>query len=67
MSMLTVENVNTYYGNIHALKGVNLHIEKGEIVTLRTEVDDNVTREVSGMLVTPYDIPEGCFASYYPE
>lgn len=34
MAMLTVENVHTYYGNIHALKGLNLHIEKGEIVTL---------------------------------
>jgi branched-chain amino acid transport system ATP-binding protein len=34
MSMLTVENVHTYYGNIHALKGINLTIEKGEIVTL---------------------------------
>lgn len=34
MSMLTVDNVHTYYGNIHALKGVSLTIEKGEIVTL---------------------------------
>jgi branched-chain amino acid transport system ATP-binding protein len=34
MSMLTVENVHTYYGKIHALKGINLTIEKGEIVTL---------------------------------
>jgi branched-chain amino acid transport system ATP-binding protein len=34
MSMLTVENAHTYYGNIHALKGINLNIEKGEIVTL---------------------------------
>jgi len=34
MTMLTVENVHTYYGNIHALKGINLTIEKGEIVTL---------------------------------
>jgi branched-chain amino acid transport system ATP-binding protein len=34
MSMLTLKNVNTYYGNIHALKGIDLHIEKGEIVTL---------------------------------
>jgi len=34
MSMLNVENVNTYYGNIHALKGVDLKIEEGEIVTL---------------------------------
>ena len=34
MSMLSVENVHTYYGNIHALKGINLKIEQGEIVTL---------------------------------
>jgi branched-chain amino acid transport system ATP-binding protein len=34
MSMLNVENVHTYYGNIHALKGISLNIEKGEIVTL---------------------------------
>jgi len=34
MSMLKVDNVHTYYGNIHALKGVTLYIEKGEIVTL---------------------------------
>jgi len=34
MSMLTVDNVHTYYGNIHALKGITLNIEQGEIVTL---------------------------------
>jgi branched-chain amino acid transport system ATP-binding protein len=34
MSMLTVDNAHTYYGNIHALKGINLNIEQGEIVTL---------------------------------
>jgi len=34
MTMLKVDNVNTYYGNIHALKGINLSIEQGEIVTL---------------------------------
>jgi branched-chain amino acid transport system ATP-binding protein len=34
MSMLTVENAHTYYGNIHALKGININIEQGEIVTL---------------------------------
>src|SRR5919108_410682 len=34
MSMLHVENVHTYYGNIHALKGISLTIDKGEIVTL---------------------------------
>jgi branched-chain amino acid transport system ATP-binding protein len=34
MAMLEVENVHTYYGQIHALKGVSLTVDKGEIVTL---------------------------------
>ena len=34
MPMLEVKNINTYYGNIHALKGISLTVEKGEIVTL---------------------------------
>ena len=32
--MLEVNDVHTYYGNIHALKGISLTVEKGEIVTL---------------------------------
>ena len=32
--MLKVENINTFYGNIQALKGVSLEINEGEIVTL---------------------------------
>ncbi len=32
--MLLVNDVHTYYGNIHALKGVSLTINEGEIVTL---------------------------------
>jgi branched-chain amino acid transport system ATP-binding protein len=31
---LEVQNVHTYYGNIHALKGVSLNVNEGEIVTL---------------------------------
>lgn len=34
MSMLDIENIHSYYGSIHALKGVSLTVEKGEIVTL---------------------------------
>ena len=34
MPMLEVENIHAYYGNIHALKGLSLTVEKGEIVTL---------------------------------
>ncbi|WP_110513500.1 ABC transporter ATP-binding protein [Herpetosiphon llansteffanensis] len=32
--MLQLQNVHTYYGNIHALKGISLEINQGEIVTL---------------------------------
>jgi branched-chain amino acid transport system ATP-binding protein len=34
MAMLEIENVHAYYGNIHALRGISLNIDKGEIVTL---------------------------------
>jgi branched-chain amino acid transport system ATP-binding protein len=34
MPMLEVENIHSYYGNIHALKGISLTVEKGEIVSL---------------------------------
>lgn len=32
--MLTVKNLNTYYGAIHALKGVDIQVNEGEIVSL---------------------------------
>ena len=34
MALLELRDVHTYYGNIHALKGLNLTVEPGEIVTL---------------------------------
>jgi branched-chain amino acid transport system ATP-binding protein len=34
MALLEVDDIHTYYGNIHALKGVSLAVEQGEIVTL---------------------------------
>ena len=34
MALLEVHDVHTYYGNIHALKGVSISVEQGEIVTL---------------------------------
>jgi len=34
MAMLEINNIHTYYGNIHALKGISLTVEEGEIVTL---------------------------------
>lgn len=32
--MLEIHDIHTYYGSIHALKGVSLRVEQGEIVTL---------------------------------
>ena len=34
MAFLEVDNIHSYYGNIHALKGISLYVEKGEVVTL---------------------------------
>ena len=34
MALLEVEDVHAFYGNIHALRGVSLSVEQGEIVTL---------------------------------
>jgi branched-chain amino acid transport system ATP-binding protein len=34
MALLEVNNLHTYYGKIHALKGISLTVEEGEIVTL---------------------------------
>ena len=34
MAMLEVSDIHTYYGNIQALTGISLTVEKGEIVTL---------------------------------
>ncbi len=34
MAMLEVKNIHSYYGNIHALKGVSITVEENEIVTL---------------------------------
>ena len=32
--LLTVNDINVYYGAIHAIKGVSLEVNEGEIVTL---------------------------------
>ncbi len=34
MSLLELQNVHSYYGHIHALKGISLLVEEGEVVTL---------------------------------
>ncbi len=34
MALLELSDVHTYYGNIHALKGISVTVDQGEIVTL---------------------------------
>ncbi|RPH57166.1 MAG: ABC transporter ATP-binding protein [Chloroflexi bacterium] len=34
MSLLTLDNIHSYYGHIHALQGISITVEEGEIVTL---------------------------------
>ncbi|NJN43700.1 MAG: ABC transporter ATP-binding protein [Anaerolineae bacterium] len=53
MSLLEVNAIHTYYGNIHALKGVSLTVEEGEIVTLIGSNGAGKTttlRTISGLL-----------------
>ena len=37
------------------------------MVSLRTRVGDGVHRQVDGLIVHAYNIPEGCVGAYYPE
>jgi anaerobic selenocysteine-containing dehydrogenase len=44
-----------------------LHLGHGDLVTVETEANDQVKREVRDMQVVTYNVPEGCCAGYYPE
>ena len=53
MPLLELENVNTYYGRIHALKGISLSVEEGEVVTLiggNGAGKSTTLRTISGLL-----------------
>jgi len=53
MSLLTLENVHSYYGRIHALKGISLEVNEGEIVTLigaNGAGKSTTLRTISGLL-----------------
>lgn len=53
MALLELNNIHTYYGHIHALKGISLHVEEGEIVTLIGSNGAGKTttlRTISGLL-----------------
>jgi len=51
--MLKVDNINTYYGNIHAIKGISFEVNDGEIVTLigaNGAGKSTILKTVSGLL-----------------
>jgi len=51
--VLELNNVNTYYGKIHAIKGISLTVERGEVVTLIGSNGAGKTttlRTISGLL-----------------
>lgn len=53
MSLLSLTDVHSYYGHIHALKGVSLTVEQGEIVTLigsNGAGKSTTLRTISGMM-----------------
>jgi branched-chain amino acid transport system ATP-binding protein len=53
MSLLTLENIHSYYGHIHAIKGISVEVNEGEIVTLigsNGAGKSTVLRTVSGMM-----------------
>ncbi len=53
MPLLEVQDVHAYYGNIHALKGVSLQVNEGEIVTLiggNGAGKTTTLRSISGLL-----------------
>ena len=53
--MLSVENINVYYGAIHAIQGVSFEVNKGEIVTLigaNGAGKSTILKTISGLLRT---------------
>lgn len=51
--MLKIDNINVYYGAIHALKGISVNVEAGEIVTLigaNGAGKSTILRTISGLL-----------------
>ncbi|WP_157220874.1 FdhF/YdeP family oxidoreductase [Flavisphingomonas formosensis] len=42
-------------------------LTEGQIVALASDAGDGVDRRVDGLAVTPFLLPRGCVAGYYPE
>ena len=52
-TFLNVENIEVYYGAIHAIRGVSFHVNEGEVVTLigaNGAGKSTILKTVSGLL-----------------
>ena len=58
MALLEIRDLHTYYGKIHALRGVSLTVDEGEIVTIGRDqavglsdpAREIVDREIDGII-----------------
>jgi anaerobic selenocysteine-containing dehydrogenase len=72
----------TIYGNSDRMRGIEgtrevllinphemqrLGLSYGQIVSLVSDAEDGVHREVGGLAVMPFSLPDGCVGGYYPE
>ncbi len=42
-------------------------LREGQTVSLVADAEDGVERQVDGLKVTPFSLPDGCLGGYYPE
>ncbi|MER3546102.1 MAG: formate dehydrogenase [Rhodanobacteraceae bacterium] len=72
----TVYGYDDRFRGIHGTRDVvlinaddiaRLGLRDGQTVTLVSDADDGVRREVHGLRVVTFDIPRGCIGGYYPE
>jgi molybdopterin-dependent oxidoreductase alpha subunit len=51
--------------NPDEMRRAKLH--EGQVVSLVSDAQDGVEREVFGLKVVPFSLPDGCLGAYYPE
>ena len=72
----TVYGYDDRFRGIHGTRDVvlmnqadiaRLDLREGQTVKLVSDAGDGIDREVGGLQVVAFDIPEGCIGGYYPE
>ena len=67
--ILRVDNINVYYGAIHAIKGISFHVDEGEIVTLigaNGAGKSTTLQTISGLLRSKTGCIEFCGGKHLP-